>query len=125
MKVWLAMTYRCDTMRDHAPPSYGGCGLEFKMYCALGVEGPEGEKVIPSPFYGPRCTRCGGTTVHVRWNEDEKFDPPVDAPDGAQVYVVPPGGERTIAKRERRYGGSVYLGDVVTAEGVDLLKRPD
>ncbi len=50
-----AMTYKCEE-----------CGKSWEMWLEIGVEGRE--KIMPCPFI-IRC-RCGGTAVHIDWQND-------------------------------------------------------
>jgi len=107
--VHLSMVYACDA------------GHERRIYCGYGVEGPpalkddmqawEERRIIPSPFVGMECPECGATTSHVRWSDDESFEPMIPAPPGATVWVHP--GATAVRRREVIYGGSVFLGDTV------------
>lgn len=103
--VWCSMVYACKR------------GHEERIHCGVGVEGPPDlrgdeqawaeNRIIPSPFQGPRCRECGGLTSHVRWKEDEEFEPR-PAESGDLCFLNP--GPKIVERNERRYGGSTFLG---------------
>lgn len=85
------------------------------IFLGVGVEGPgvlrETNLYIPSPFMGPRCSSCGGDTMHVRWREDRHF-PPVDPQPGARYFRVPKSWTpETLAN----LGSVVFAGEIVEA----------
>jgi hypothetical protein len=97
---WGTMVYACDR-----------CGFEWKVWLALGVEGPPNVKslglYVPAPFKAGRCpswpvkpdatpeeratfrhlTRCDGEIGHVRFREDEEFEPAL-IPDDSPRFVL-------------------------------------
>jgi len=103
MLVHARFLYQCDR-----------CGEIEPIYLGVGVEGPKELRddglYIASPYGGPQCPTCRkGRTKHVRWNEDQHFDP-MPAPEGALCFIIPPEGVDV-----RYFGSSVFAGKTIRA----------
>jgi hypothetical protein len=124
------MTYACmgprptrEEMAAAAPAAARrkGCGYEHRVYLGLGVEGPEALReaglVIPCPFYCGTCPECDSGMAHVRFADDEHFDPR-PRPDGVPYFVVP--GKKSAADHAAAgYGGADYVGPARAAKPTD------
>lgn len=95
-------------------PGKEPCGWEHRVWLGLGCEGPpalredDDESFIPVPFVCGTCPSCEtGALQHVRWGEDEEFEP-TKIPDGRPRFLVPEEGEWE-ALAARGYGGADYV----------------
>lgn len=88
------------------------CHLIKPMYLGYGVEGPlelvQQKCFIPSPFMGPKCELCDGTTQHVAFNLDQRFEPRVP-PAGAFVYAYPEEGLPPETELGSMYVGTRFI----------------
>jgi hypothetical protein len=88
-----------------------GCGYERRIFMGVGVEGPnvlrEQKRFIPSPAHAGRCPKCGSSMAHVRWNDDEEFEPRPVRPE--EPYFRVPARARGIAFARQGYGGGELL----------------
>jgi hypothetical protein len=76
--VWKIFHYRCEV-----------CGNVIQMHLQEGVEGPDREKCIPSPFSISCPNGCKGfcPMTHVAWNRDIEIKPSRLARDGDYVFL--------------------------------------
>lgn len=97
--AWGTMTYECEE-----------CGFAWDVYLTFGCEGPPALKdvglAVAVPFIAGTCEvwrppegeelksdltnlkRCGGAMRHVRWQDDQRFEPSL-IPDDAPRFVLP------------------------------------
>jgi hypothetical protein len=87
---WGTMRYRCES-----------CGFDWRVWLALGVEGPASLKsrclYMPCPFTiscpaWPNMQPCEGHMSHINWAEDERFPEPQLPPDSVPRFVLPDSG---------------------------------
>lgn len=114
-QVWGSMIYACRG------------GHEERIELEVGVEGPadwrEDGTYLACAFGGPPCDECGKETTHVRWSEDEHFEP--RAAETERVWRVPRERVRYAARSLDRDGRPIYsLGDsAFLSFDMDVINR--
>jgi hypothetical protein len=76
--VWKVFHYRCEV-----------CGKIIQMYLQEGVEGPNREECIPSPFSISCPNGCNGLgpMIHIAWHMDIDVIPPRLIKEGEYVFL--------------------------------------
>jgi hypothetical protein len=101
---------QAEDARKSAPPA-PPCGHEHKIWLGVGIEGPSELRAIDlylaSPFSCGRCPQCGGEMVHVRFQDDERFDP-CQRPEGVRYFILPT-VEQAKANAEKGYHGAEFV----------------
>lgn len=88
------------------------CGYEHRVLLGVGIGGPPALKeagyTLPAPFYCGTCPVCGGSMAHVRFHEDEEYEPR-PRPNGPGAYFIVPDHKTAKRNVERGYHGADYV----------------
>jgi hypothetical protein len=76
--IWKSYRYRCEK-----------CGCAITIHLQEGVEGPDRNNYIPSPFSINCPNWCDGLCpmLHASWHLDAEINPPRLAKDGEYVFL--------------------------------------